>query len=60
MQAYYDVINDDPELMRSIAMLAEDLETSTEVIETYLRSAPPAPKKVYIGGGEIIPCWMEM
>lgn len=38
--------------------LADDLETTTEVIEKYLSSAPQTPKKVYIGGGEILPCWL--
>lgn len=46
--AYYE----DPELLHNMAILAEDLETTTEVVEAYLGTRE---RKVYIGGGEITP-----
>lgn len=54
-QAYYDHIEANMEL------LARDLETTTEVIEMYLGTAPTKPlindTRVFIGGGEILPLW---
>lgn len=49
-QAYYDAIMDDPEIMHNAAILAEDLETTTEVVERYLNSSP---KRIFIGSGDI-------
>ena len=48
--AYYET---DPELLHNMSILAEDLETTTEVVEAYLGTN--LGTKVYIGGGEITP-----